>query len=216
MIPLTRVALVEDDDVLRTSLSEAVSAVSGLHLIGAARTLREAFALVDEKPQVFLIDLSLPDGLGVELIRALRAASSPCKTVVISVFGDVENVVEAIEAGADGYLLKGAELSEVADAIQIVMKGGSPLSPAVATHILHRVRGGKRPARQQQNISLTPRETEILQGLAKGLTFKELAKLHAVSPFTIGDHVKSIYRKLEVNSRGEAIFEAAHSGLIRF
>lgn len=217
MAPLIRVAIVEDDAVLRESLEDTIKGIAGLQLIGAVATLREALRLVVQQPQLFLVDLSLPDGLGFELIKELRSTAAGCKSIVISVFGDVENVVRAIEFGADGYLLKGAGLAQVAEAIQTVLEGGAPLSPAVASHILRRVRAGARPAPpSKRRIALTKREGELLEGLAKGLTFKELASLHNISAFTVGDHVKAIYRKLEVNSRGEAIFEAAQTGLIRF
>jgi DNA-binding NarL/FixJ family response regulator len=210
-----RIAIVEDDEVLRESLSETIGSIEGLRLIGAVANLKEALGLVAQQPEVFLVDLSLPDGLGFDLIKELRRSAATCKAIVISVFGDVENVVRAIEVGADGYLLKGSGLDQVADAIATVLAGGAPLSPAVAGHILRKLRADHRSPPQRQ-AALTSREREVLEGLAKGLTFKELASLHGISAFTVGDHVKAIYRKLEVNSRSEAIFEAAQSGLITF
>lgn len=214
MSPTVRVAIVDDDDVLRADLSKTVGRVDGLEVIGAVGTLQHAMRLCRERPDVFLIDLSLPDGSGFDLITHLRAQLDSCKALVVSVFGDVSNVVRAIELGADGYLLKGAHLEQTAWAIQTVLAGGAPLSPTVAGHILRRVRSsanGARPA----TLNLTPRETATLEGLAKGLTFKELATTLLISHHTVGDHVKAIYRKLQVNSRGEAIYEAAQHGLIR-
>lgn len=215
LAPPARIAIVEDDGVLRESLCDTIGRIAGLRLLGAVATLEDALGLVAQQPEVFLVDLSLPDGLGFDLIKALRLRAPACKSIVISVFGDVENVVRAIEVGADGYLLKGAGLEQVTDAIDTVLAGGAPLSPAVAGHILRKLRADHRPPPQRQ-AALTTREREVLEGLAKGLTFKELAGLHGISAFTVGDHVKAIYRKLEVNSRSEAIFEAAQSGLIKF
>lgn len=210
-----RVALVEDDDILRAELEATVSASADLELVGAASTLAEAQALVAQAPQVFLIDLALPDGSGLELITHLERALPECKALVISVFGDVRNVVHAIELGAAGYLLKGAEVHQVSAAIEMVLRGGAPLSPAVAGHILNRVRKDASPAPAKPGPKLTPREIDLLESLAKGLTVKEVAAVHGISPHTVGDHVKAIYKKLAVSSRGEAIFEAAQSGLIR-
>ena len=183
--------------------------------IGAASTLQEARELVAFAPQVFLIDLALPDGSGLELITELATAAPECKALVISVFGDVRNVVRAIELGAAGYLLKGTEAAQVAAAIETVLRGGAPLSPAVAGHILNRVRKDAAVANARPVAKLTPREIDLLESLARGLTVKEVAAVHGISPHTVGDHVKAIYKKLAVSSRGEAIFEAAQSGLIR-
>ncbi len=210
-----RVALVEDDDILRDELQARVSASPEFIVIGAATTLQEAKDLCAQGPEVFLIDLALPDGSGLELITHLATAVPGCKALVISVFGDVRNVVRAIELGADGYLLKGSDVSQVAAAIGTVLAGGAPLSPAVAGHILNRVRQDVRPAQVKPEARLTPREVALLESLAKGLTVKEVAAVHGISHHTVGDHVKAIYKKLAVSSRGEAIFEAAQSGLIR-
>jgi DNA-binding NarL/FixJ family response regulator len=214
-----RVAIVEDDRVLRDALAGILSASAQFTVIGAVGTLREARLLACEGPEVFLIDLGLPDGSGLELISELRA-SGECKPLVLSVFGDGCHVVRAIEAGAAGYLLKGADLTQTSAAIQTVLAGGAPLTPAVASHILDRVRNtAPAPPRPSQPsappVSLTPREVTLLECLARGLTLKEAAAIHGISHHTVGDHVKSIYRKLAVNSRGEAIFEAAQTGLIR-
>jgi DNA-binding NarL/FixJ family response regulator len=130
------------------------------------------------------------------------------------VFADVRSVVRAIEEGADGYLLKEADTPQIAAAIRTVLDGGAPISPAVASHILARVRA-EQPRRPDHTPTLTARETEVLESLASGRSFKEVALQHAISLHTVGDHVKSIYRKLAVNSRGEAVYKAAQSGLIR-
>ncbi len=210
-----RVAIVEDDDVLRGSLADRIAAVPDFELVGAASTLAAAVSLLEQQPHVFLVDLALPDGSGFELIARIRKSASECKAVVISVFGDVRNVVRAIELGADGYLLKGAGLEQMTHAIRTVLEGGAPLSPSVASHILGKLRGADAKARGGAPVQLTDRERVVLESLAKGLTFKEVAAIHGISHHTVGDHVKAIYKKLSVNSRGEAIYEAAQSGLIR-
>jgi DNA-binding NarL/FixJ family response regulator len=212
-----RVGIVEDDVILRAWLQQTLEAVPGLMLIGVAGTLAEGRALAANGLDLLLVDLDLPDGNGVELIRLVRATDRHCRMLVVSVFGDVRNVVQAIQAGADGYLLKGAETAEVASAVRIVLAGGAPISPSVAGHILGRLRAQNDSdvyLEPCSKLSLTSKEVEILQALAKGLSFKEAASAHGISPHTVADHVKSIYRKLEVNSRGEAVFEGLHAGII--
>ena len=140
--------------------------------------------------------------------------------MVVSVFGDAATVVKAIEAGADGYLLKGADGVSSLEAIDTVLRGGSPISPAVAGHILARVReSGSAPpslsgAGPSTNVALTPREVQLLSDLSKGFSYKEIANLHRISYHTVADHVKSIYRKMAVTSRGEAVYEAMQTGLL--
>jgi DNA-binding NarL/FixJ family response regulator len=164
---------------------------------------------------VLLIDLALPDGNGVELIREARAKLPSIKIIVVSIFGDARSVVRAIEAGADGYLLKGAGEQQAEDAIRSVLGGGAPISPAVASHILARMRERGSSTRAELDAPLTEKETAVLIDLAKGFRYKEVARLHGISPHTVADHVKSIYRKLAVNSRSEAVFEAVQAGLIK-
>jgi DNA-binding NarL/FixJ family response regulator len=213
-----RIAIVEDDTVLGQALAQTVGQVDGFELVGLAETLRDGLELLEQRLDVLLVDLALPDGSGLDLIT-LAHQKLTCKILVISVFGDVRNVVRAIECGADGYLLKGADTLEVATAIRTVLAGGAPISPAVAGHILSRVRGTLSPALAEKPprpaVTLTPKEVVILEHLAKGLSFKEVARLEDISHHTVGDHVKAIYRKLAVNSRSEAVFEAVQAGLIR-
>jgi DNA-binding NarL/FixJ family response regulator len=211
-----RIAIVEDDTVLGQALAQTVGQVDGFELVGLAETLRDGLRLIEQSIDVLLVDLALPDGSGLDLIT-LAHQKLTCKILVISVFGDVRNVVRAIECGADGYLLKGADTLEVASAIRTVLAGGAPISPAVAGHILSRVRGTLARAEKEPKpaVTLTPKEVVILERLAKGLSFKEVARLEDISHHTVGDHVKAIYRKLAVNSRSEAVFEAVQAGLIR-
>lgn len=214
--PRARVAIVEDDAILREDLARVVGHKAGLDIVGVADCLTAGRALLAQSPDVLLIDLALPDGSGIDLIREARARTPAIKIIVVSIFGDARSVVAAIEAGADGYLLKGADEKDAEAAISSVLQGGAPISPAVASHILSRMReraalaSGAAPA-----APLTDKEIAVLTDLAKGFRYKEVARLHRISPHTVADHVKSIYRKLAVNSRSEAVFEAVQAGLIR-
>lgn len=214
--PRARVAIVEDDAILREDLARVVTLAEGLEIAGVAETLASGRSLIKAGLDVLLVDLALPDGNGVELIREAREYLPGIKIIVVSIFGDARSVVRAIEAGADGYLLKGAGEQQAEEAIRTVLGGGAPISPAVASHILTRMRERTSSALgAQPDAPLTEKETAILTDLAKGFRYKEVARLHGISPHTVADHVKSIYRKLAVNSRSEAVFEAVQAGLIK-
>jgi len=212
--PPIRIAVVEDDPALRNHLTEIVTNVEGFTLVGTATTVAEGWALVEHDCDVVLLDIALADGSGLDIIRRTRAAGlTDLKIVVISVFGDVRNVVQAIEAGADGYLLKGGDIADTERAIRDVIAGRAPISPGVAGHILARVRNASAGTILMPN-PLTEKETEILTELARGFSYKEVAIRQRISHHTVADHVKAIYRKLSVNSRSEAVYEAMQSGLI--
>lgn len=210
-----RIGIVEDDPVLRDCFGLMVAAVDGFELLGTAGTLAAGVALLVRRPDILLVDLGLPDGSGLELVSMARQANVGTRVLVITVFADVRSVVRAIEEGADGYLLKDADSNQIAAAIRTVMDGGSPISPAVASHILARVRAEAPRPSKASAVSLTSKETAVLEALAAGRSFKEVAAKQGISLHTVGDHVKAIYRKLAVNSRGEAVFKAVQSGLIR-
>lgn len=212
--PRARVAIVEDDAILREELARVVTGADGMDVVGAAETLAAGQTLLASTPDVLLVDLALPDGNGVDLIAEARTKIPAIKIVVVSIFGDARSVVRAIEAGADGYLLKGANPHEAEAAIRSVLEGGAPISPAVASHILTRMRE-RTATRAELDAPLTEKEVAVLTDLAKGFRYKEVARLHGISPHTVADHVKSIYRKLAVNSRSEAVFEAVQAGLIK-
>ena len=210
-----RVAVVDDDPIVRRHLEDAVRADPEFEFIASAGSLAAAQALVEAKPDVTLVDLGLPDGSGVTLIEQLKAAGAGI-VLVVSVFGDQGSVLRSLDAGADGYLLKDSTPSVVVDAIRQALAGGAPISAAAAAHLLQRVRAHPPAAEGSPGLSeLTPREIELLQLLAKGLKYREAAEALHISHHTIGDHVKAIYRKLSVNSRAEAVYEAVQGKLIQ-
>jgi len=209
-----RVAIIEDDPILREELALIVGLAPDLQVVGVADGLERGRVLLTQEIDVLLIDLALSDGSGIDLIRETSARAPNVRIIVISVFGDARSVVQSIEAGANGYLLKGAEPAEAANAIRTVLDGGAPISPSVAGHILARMRN-RESTPTDGGPSLSPKEVAVLTDLAKGFRYKEVARLQGISPNTVGDHVKSIYRKLAVSSRSEAVFEAVQAGLIR-
>lgn len=214
-----RVLIVEDDPDIAAALAETVQQHAQLALAGIAHDVATAHVALRRPYDVVLVDLRLPDGHGIEIVREV-ARSDTGRCIVISVFGDEANVIAAIEAGADGYLLKDSH--DVADSILAVMRGGAPISPAIAAHLLRRFRTQPtQPATPTAAAAantrppLAPRELELLECLARGLSYREAAEQLSLSHHTVADYVKGIYRKLAVNSRGEAVFEAMQSGLIR-
>jgi len=216
----SRVLLVEDEPSAFERCAQLVESHPRLELFAGVNTYSEAKALVDAKADQFdllLTDLQLGDGDGADLIRAWRSGDEADhrRAMVISVFGDVTSVIRAVEAGADGYLLKGGSDFEMFNSITTVLEGGAPISAAVAGHLLKRVRReSPKPAQPQKPNLLSKREIEVLSALARGRSYKEVARDMDISPHTVGGHVKSIYHKLAVTSRGEAVYKAVQEGMI--
>lgn len=213
------VLVVEDEPEFLLQYCTAIGREPDLRLVAAVSALAPAMALLDTGvPDVLLVDLGLPDGNGCSLIREAVRRRPDCDCLVVTVFGDDAHVVDAIEAGATGYLLKDSPAGELARCIRELHAGGSPISPSVARRLLQRVRGGAAtPSAGSAPAAspLTEREHEILRLVAKGLTFTEVGAALAISEHTVVAHIKKIYRKLSVHSRGEAVFEATQLGLLR-
>ena len=212
-VPAVRILLLEDDDPLRERFAGIVDGWPGGELVAACATLEEALAMLDQQSvDVLMTDLNLPDGHGIEAIRRLRQVNAEADAMVISVLADDETVLAAIEAGAVGYLLKDADPIELVEAIENLRAGHSPISSSIARILVRRM---NKPADQEPGPALTPREMEILRGIAKGFTYTELAEWLSISRQTVPVHIKNIYRKLAANNRSEAVYEASRRGLIR-
>lgn len=204
--PVT-VAVLEDDDEARKRLVASIRADGSLRLTGEYRTGAEALAaLTSGAPDAFLVDLGLPDMSGLDVVKGIAARYPACDILVVTIFGDEQTVLRALEAGARGYLLKGALEHDIVEDIRHLRNGGSPLSPVIARQVLRRLVPPKAP--QSADSALTPRETEILNSIARGFSYAETANLLAISVQTVHTHLKNIYRKLAVHSKTEAVFEA--------
>ncbi len=211
------VLLVEDEAHTRERLADVVRGHPSLRLLAAVGSCEDARrALSSVVPDVLLTDLGLPDGDGLDLIREVRRRGPATQVMVITVFGDEEHVVNALEAGAAGYLLKDRSPEDIGQAILELVQGGSPISAAVARHLLRRFRSiGEHATPQAGPVPhLSEREQEILRLVVKGFRFPEIAELLGVSAHTVKTHVRRIYEKLEVSSRGEAVYEALQLGLV--
>jgi DNA-binding NarL/FixJ family response regulator len=221
------IIIVEDEPEFRRRFAQIIDSEPTMRLAGVAANKREAQALIDrEEFDVMLIDLGLPDGTGIDLIRNVSQRKPDVDIMVVTVFGDEQHVVSSIEAGATGYILKDSTPADVISCIRLLRAGGSPVSPVVARSVLRAIRsrmGGATtssntvPPRSAnaENNPLSARETEILQLLAKGMSFNEIGEILGISPHTVTAHIKKIYRKLAVHSRGEAVYEASQMGLLK-
>lgn len=215
------ILLVEDDVPVRERLARIIESWPDGELVAACGTLAEAARVIADKAINLLItDLNLPDGHGVQAIRQLRVQQPGAEAMVISVLADDRTVIEAIEAGATGYLLKDSDPLDIVAAISDLLAGRSPISSTIARTIVRRLGGGREPptgavAGADGAQPLTPREMDILWGIAKGFTYGELADRLKISKQTVPVHVKHIYRKLQANNRSEAVYEASRRGLIK-
>ena len=212
--PRVNVFIVEDDAVTRDSLRARIEAHPRLTVGSAVGTAAEALAALASRPDVLLVDLGLPDGSGIDVIRAALRRHAGLPILVITVFGNEKRVVGAIQAGAIGYLLKDDQTNEIGAAIEQLLQGGSPISPAIARHLIRHFQPQPSAPPSAAREALTVREQEVLGLAMKGFSYAEIAQLLGLSPNTIGSYTKHIYEKLAVSSRTEAIYEASRLGLI--
>ena len=210
----TTVVLVEDNPLHARRFRDNIALDPTLHLLAEFASAEAALASVAAlRADVALVDIGLPGASGFEVIRHLRHASPHTAVMVVSVFGGERNLVEAIEAGATGYLLKDSSAHDFNHSIHAVCAGESPISPSLARHLLLRLQpAGRRDAAPPSPLS--QRETEVLEAIVRGTSFAEIAAAMQISPLTVKTHVQNIYRKLEARSRQHAVFLAQQRGLV--
>jgi DNA-binding NarL/FixJ family response regulator len=203
------VSIVEDDPRVRGSLARLIDSSSACRCASRHETGEDGLAEIPGiKPDVVLMDINLPGMSGVECVRRLKPLLPATQIIMWTVYQNTENIFNALAAGATGYLLKQTPPEELLTAIQEVHAGGSPMSSHIARKI---VQSFRRPAELSSGSqSLTPREAEVLELLAKGFLYKEIAELTKVTYATVHTHIRHIYEKLHVRSRTEAV--AKHLG----
>ncbi len=216
---LIRVMLVEDDVNFQGILISAIEAAADMQLMSIASSRAQALQmLATAQIDVLLVDLGLPDGSGIDVISAAHTRFPACNIMVSTTFGDELHVMQSLEAGASGYLLKDSEPTRMIFEIRSLYHGGSPISPLIARQILTRFRQDntplKQPAMTKPSAILSAREQEVLEYITRGFTADEIATLIVVSRHTVLTYVRRIYTKLEVNSKAEAIYEARNQGLL--
>lgn len=217
---LTRKLWIVDDDLSFCAfLKNTLANQARYQVVGMSHTLADArHDLSLAQPDFVTVDLSLPDGSGVDLIAWLQQHYPDCKKMVVSLWGNDDLVFKAFQYGADGFLQKDKLIGmEIPAAICALEDGGTPISPKIAKRLLGHFQmiQTSPPERLAADACLlSDREREVLQLLAKGLLYKEIAELLHLSPHTVATHVKRIYKKINVASRGEAVFEAQKRHLL--
>lgn len=219
---VVRIALVEDDIHFQQAIREAIEGAPDMVLLSVSSTRAQGLRALESEPaDVLLVDLGLPDGSGIDVIRAACVKWPHCSIMVCTAFGDELHVMQSLEAGAAGYLLKDSAPRSMVDEIRSLSAGGSPISPLIARQILMRfVRTDKAAstpastATAKPRAALSPREQEVLEFITKGFTADEIAALMALSRHTVLTFVRRIYGKLKVTSKAEAIYEARQQGLL--
>lgn len=211
-----RVLLVDDHDIYRGGLRGLLEE-QGVDVIGEASTGEEALEQVREKaPNVVVMDLHMPGGGGIEATRRISSVAPLTKVLILSVSSDQPDVLDAILAGASGYLLKSATTQEIAEGIRSACRGDALLSPSIAGQLLERVREAPapRPAADPGSAELTERELEVLRLLASGMDNAEIGHTLFISPSTVKNHISSILVKLQIENRIQAAVYAVRAGIV--
>jgi len=210
------VLVVEDDAPTREYIVATLEADDGVQRVDKASTFDEGAACLRAgAPDVMLVDLGLPDGNGIDLIRLARERSPRTLSMVITALGDEGSIFSALEAGALGYLLKSEGPDDLRLAVAQLLEGGAPISPGIASHLLRRFSDPAPSSDAREgDPGLTRREREALELIVKGFTYQEVADAMNITHNTATSHIRSIYRKLEVRSRSEAVYEAISQGIV--
>lgn len=207
------ILLIEDFEEIRQWLAGLLRDTFGEVAISMAGTVAQAYSQLDAQPfDLIVVDLNLPDGTGVDVLRRIKTQGLPAYCVVATAYDDDAHLLAALNAGADGYLLKDQPDEQLIRDLQGTLSGSPPLSPPIARRIM---KLAKQDHATVLLLPLTAREEEVLTLIAKGLNRAEIAQLLGVSVHTITTHVRSIYAKLDISSRAEAAVEAIRRGLIR-
>ncbi|HET9016554.1 MAG TPA: response regulator transcription factor [Thermomicrobiaceae bacterium] len=211
---MIRILVVDDHPVVREGLVAILEAEDGLAVVGEAADGQEAVRQYRAvRPDIVLMDLAMPGIDGVQAIQQIRELDPSAKVVVLTAYDTDERILQAVQAGASGYLLKGAPRDEIFRAVRVVDLGGSLLEPAVAGKLLNRVGGILRGEGVEDQ--LTPRELDVLTLMARGFRNKEIAYDLHITERTVKFHANAIYRKLDVGGRTEAVSKAIQRGLVR-
>ncbi len=210
------ICIVEDNVALLKNLTALLDGEKDIRVTSSHTTAEAALAHTDwPATDILLVDINLPQMSGIDLIRAVNPVQPQVNILVYTVHEDREIVLNAIRAGACGYLIKGSSSEELLAALREIAAGGAPMSPKIARKVLAELKAPAAPAAQPDgDEQLTLRESETLRALSEGYSYKEIAATFGVSPHTVHTHIKNIYRKLHAHGRREAISIGRESGLI--
>ena len=209
-----KVTIFEDNNSLRQSLFQLINGSDGFKCVGAFEDCLNLMKNIeDTKPDVVLMDIEMPGINGIEAVRMLREKYPDLKILMQTIFEDNEKIFNSILAGASGYILKNTSPSRFLDFIKETYEGGAPMSPSVATKVL-KIVTSQSPSANVNTFNLSDREKEILACLVKGMSYKLIADACFISIDTVRGHIRNIYEKLHVHSKGEAIATAIKDRLV--
>ena len=209
---MIKVAIIEDKQDTLNYLAALLGGASGISVSGAYLTGSSGLDGINSSlPHVALVDLGLPDISGIDVIRLLRERHPSLDIIVHTLHEDRKHLMAAIKAGATGYILKGASAVEIIQAIENIVKGGAPMSPKIARLIVEECQTKEL---NREGVILTSREKEVLDGIAKGYSEKNMSERLSLSHHTIHSYVKTIYKKLQVNCQAQAVLKARKLGLL--
>ena len=206
MTKVIRVSIVDDEADLRENIAGYVGAAKGFRCLGLYGNAREALANIPkEKPDVVLMDINLGGMSGIECVRLLKPQIPETQVVMLTVFEDTDKIFSALAAGASGYLLKRMPPAKLLEAIREVHEGGSPMSAPIARKVVQSLQPALTAPSAPETLTLSPRERDVLDGLAEGQAYKQIADKLGVSIHTVRNYIRRIYEKLHVCSRTEAV-----------
>ncbi|MGZ5135935.1 MAG: response regulator [Flavitalea sp.] len=209
----TGIVIYDDNQSLRESLEHLVRFSKDLLYLGAFDTAQNVQQQVSElEPEVILMDIDMPGVNGIEAVKTIRAFNQKVAIIMLTVFDDNQHVLDAICAGASGYLLKKHISEKLVGAIDEVLRGGAPMSPGIARLVIQSIQ--QTPPDQSNKYKLTPKEKEILSSLSKGNSYKMIAADLIISIDTVRTHIKRIYEKLQVHSQTEAVSKAVNERIV--
>lgn len=207
-MPIT-LSIVEDDEHARRILAGTIGRAPGFRCVSQFRDAESALAaLPQEAPEVVLMDIHLPGLNGVECVRQLKARLPATQFVMLTVYEDADHIFDALSAGASGYLLKQTPRGELLEAIAEVHRGGSPMTSNIARKVVQAFQKPRPPPSEMETLS--PREREVLDLLARGFLYKEIADALSLGVPTVCTYIRRIYEKLHVRSRGQAVARYLH------
>lgn len=212
------VSIIEDDAQIRAHLVQLIDASNRCNLIGSAGDGAEARTLISQnKTDVYIVDLGLPDVDGVDLIALIKSSCPTARSLVLSTFGDTKHINRSIRAGASGYLLKDESNSALIDKIITLHNGESPVSASLVKLLFQQIvfqDEGKESTKSFSKFAFAPRELEVMHFLILGLSILKIGDKLCISSHTVNQHLRSIYRKLDVHSRAMAVNVAIQNGFL--
>ncbi len=211
---MIRVVIFEDNKNLRDGLFQLINGSEGFQCVDGFSNCDNLIERIEKtKPDVILMDIEMPGISGIEGVEIIKEKYPAVKILMETIFDDDDKIFKSICAGAEGYILKHTSPVEILESIKEIYQGGSPMTPSIANRVLSMVKG-KESKQKRTDFDLTPREKEILSCLVEGLSYKMTADTCAVSVDTVNAHIKSIYKKLHVHSKSEAVAKAIKGRIV--